>query len=280
MAEKDYTVRLDAFEGPLDLLYYLVRKAEVEITDIPVARIADQYMEYLGGIERVDIDKAGEFLLMAATLTEIKSRVLGAASLAGGESEARPESEGDEADPLADLVKQLLEYKRFRDAADALEHRFDEWSRRFPAGRSGMDTEELRAVLAEGRELDIEDLSIVDLVEAFGRICETINFDRLGEHEVVADDTPIELHAEDMLDRLRREAEGGREAMTLRSIFEGRTRGEMLGLFLALLELVRKRAVRVRQEAIGGEIVVMLRAEGASDIADGDAERAETNPAP
>jgi len=83
-----------------------------------------------------------------------------------------------------------------------------------------------------------------------------------------------------MLDRLRREAEGGREAMTLRSIFEGRTRGEMLGLFLALLELVRKRAVRVRQEAIGGEIVVMLRAEGASDIADGDAERAETNPAP
>jgi len=256
LAEKDYTVRLEAFEGPLDLLFYLVRKAEVEITEIPVAEIADQYMEYLGGIERVDIDRAGEFLLMAATLTEIKSRVLGASALGAG-AEERPEVEGEEADPLKDLVRQLLEYKRFRDAADALEHRFEEWSRRYPAGRSGVDAAEMRAILAEGRELDIEDLSIVDLVEAFGRICETINFDRLGEHEIVADDTPIELHAEDMLDRLRREAEGGRVAMTLRSIFEGRTRGEMLGLFLALLELVRNRRVRVRQE--GEEIVVGLR---------------------
>lgn len=277
MGQKEYTVRLEAFEGPLDLLFYLVRKAEVEITEIPVAEIADQYMEYLEGIERVDIDKAGEFLLMAATLTEIKSRVLGAASLGPGGVQGPAEGEGEQDDPLADLVKQLLEYKRYRDAADALEHRFEEWSQRFPAGRSGVDAAELRSILAEGRELDIEDLSVLDLVEAFGRICETINFDRLGEHEVVADDTPIELHAEDMVDRLRREAEAGREAMTLRSIFEGRTRGEMLGLFLALLELVRNRRVRVSQE--GEEIVVALREPGAATagmpFAAGDGEGTE-----
>lgn len=259
MPAAEYNVKLDAFEGPLDLLFYLVRKAEVEITDIPVAEIADQYMAYLEGIERVDIDKAGEFLLMAATLTEIKSRVLGASALAGGAGESPFRAEEDEPDPLADLVKQLLEYKRFRDAADALEHRFEDWSRRHPAGRSGIDSVELSAALAEGRELDIEDLSIVDLMEAFQRICDTVIFDRLGDHEIVADDTPIELHAEDMLDTLRREASGGREAMPLRDIFAGRTRAEMLGLFLALLELVRRRAVRVRQEGQLGEIVVGLR---------------------
>ena len=259
MGATEYTVRLEAFEGPIDLLYYLIRRAEVEITDIPVADIADQYMGYLEGIERVDIDKAGEFLLMAATLTELKSRLVGVASLAGREVQAGESNEGDEPDPLKELVSQLLEYKRFRDAADALEHRFDDWSKRYPAGRSGVDAAEMRAILDESRELDIEDLSVVDLVEAFGQICDTINFDRLGEHEVVSDDTPIELYAEDMVDSLRREAAEGRESLTLRQIFLGRARGEMLGLFLALLELVRNRRVRVRQDDQCGEIVVELR---------------------
>lgn len=263
MSTTEYTVRLEAFEGPIDLLYYLIRRAEVEITDIPIAEITDQYIAFLEGIERVDIDKAGEFLVMAATLTEIKSRVLGAASLAGNEQAALAQSqaEGEEINPLAELVGQLLEYKRFRDAADTLEDRRDEWSNRHPAGRSGVDAEEMRAILDESRSLDIEDLSVVDLVEAFGQICETINFDRLGEHEIIADDTPIELYAEDMVDNLRREAEAGRGALTLRQIFAGRARHEMIGLFLALLELVRNRRVRVQQDAESGEIVVGLRAE-------------------
>lgn len=259
MPPQDYKVHLDAFEGPLDLLFYLVRRAEVEITDIPVAEIADQYMEYLEGIERIDMDKAGEFLLMAATLTELKSRVLGAAALEGRGGEDGQRDEGDEPDPLAELVAQLLEYKRFRDAADSLERRFEDWSRRHPAGRSAYDSRRMREILAEERELDIEDLSVVDLVEAFGRIVETINFERLGEHEVVTDETPIELYAEDMVDTLRREEAAGRDTVTLRTLFEGRPRHEMLGLFLALLELVRNRRVRVRQERESGEIVLALR---------------------
>ncbi|MCC7388300.1 MAG: segregation/condensation protein A [Phycisphaerales bacterium] len=261
MRATEYKVRLEAFEGPIDLLYYLIRRAEVEITDIPIAEITDQYMGYLEGIDRVDIDKAGEFLLMAATLTEIKSRVVGAASLTGREDAGRPASDTDEPDPLKELVGQLLEYKRFRDAAGALEHRLDDWSKRYPAARSGVDADQMRAILNEGRELDIEDLSIVDLVEAFGRICETIHFDRLGEHEVLTDETPIELYAEDMLDSLRREAAAGHEQIALRRLFLGRKRSEVLGLFLALLELVRNRRVRVRQDDATGEIVLGLREE-------------------
>lgn len=254
--QPEYKVRLDAFEGPIDLLYYLIRRAEVDITEIPIAEIADQYMAYLEGIERVDIDRAGEFLLMAATLTEIKSRILGAEA-AGGREEGEAETDDGE-DPLAQLVSQLLEYKRFRDAAGDLERRFEDWSRRHPAGRSGFDTEAMREILAEERGLDIEDLSVLDLVEAFSQIVETIHFDRLGEHEVVTDDTPIELYAEDLVDRLRRDGGAGRGVMTLREVFEGRARHEMLGLFLALLELARNRRVRVRQERESSEIVVAL----------------------
>ena len=262
MVENAYTVRLDAFEGPMDLLLYLIKRAEVEITEIPVARIAEEYLSFLQGIERVDIDKAGEFLLMAATLTEIKSRILGSNAAAAREQKtttSEATAPADEPDPLAELVGQLLEYKRFRDAADALENRFNEWNQRYPAGRTGVDAAELRAVLNEGRSFDLEDLSIVDLVEAFGHFCETINFDRLGEHEVIADETPIELHAADMFDRLCREVDAGRTTMTLGQIFEGRSRVEMIGLFLALLELVRSRKVRVEQDRSTGEIVLGLR---------------------
>ena len=134
----DYRVQLDTFEGPLDLLLYLIRKAEVEIADIPVTTIADQYLDYLEHIDRVDIDLAGEFLVMAATLMELKSRVVGAAG-DGDETDtgdaARDENAGD---PRAELVQQLLEYKKYRDAADALERHKDEWEARFPAAPAGV----------------------------------------------------------------------------------------------------------------------------------------------
>ncbi len=273
MTATEYTVRLDAFEGPIDLLYFLIRKAEVDITDIPIATIADQYMRFLDGIERVDIDRAGEFLVMAATLTEIKSRILGAEAAGEREEHQDAASDSGEPDPLAELVAQLLEYKQFRDAADSLERRFEEWGKRHPSGRTGYDTELTRAIMAEDRELDIEDLSVGDLVEAFSNICETINFDRLGEHEVISDETPIELYAEDLLDTLRRGAadpgqDGG--TLTLRRVFEGRPRHEMLGLFLALLELVRNRRVRVRQEKESGEIVLELGEEADSQPDEAD----------
>jgi len=259
----DYRVQLETFEGPLDLLLYLIRRAEVDITDIPIAALADQYMEYLAGIDRIDIELAGEFLVTAATLMEIKSRMLTPAAPGpeGGGALGDLEGPGKAGeDPRADLVRQLLAYKRFRDAAEALDIRRHDWERRFPAGRAGTDDASLReALAAQADDLELEDLSLLDLVEAFSGIIASVNFERLGDHTVTYDDTPIELHAEDILDRLKRAADGGSGPIELSTMFVGRTRSEAIGLFLATLELVRRRAIAVRQETPGGRIVLGLR---------------------
>lgn len=265
----DHRIRLDAFEGPLDLLLYLIRKEEIEVTDIPIASIADQYLAALerAGLEHIDIDTAGEFLVMAATLMEIKSRML--APRPAGQPTADPLAAPAEAeDPRAELVRQLLEYKRFRDAAQALEVRKLDWDRRYPAAKAGTDNAALRqAMLDAAGELELDDISLIDLAQAFAQLAATVNFERLGEHEVKYDDTPIELHAEDILDRLRRAApeHSGEEAhgtsLSLHELFAGRSRGEMLGLFLATLELVKRSAVRITQSAPGAEIRLALRAD-------------------
>lgn len=263
MLMQDYTVRLDNFQGPLDLLLYLIRRVELDVSAISLAEITDQYLRFLDGISHVDIDEAGEFLVIAATLIELKSRLVAPAPV----SEDGTPSEGgvsdlaklqaaamDEADnPAAELVRQLLAYKAYRDAADALEERRERWENQFPAGRAGTPT----PVLVESDDPTVEELELFDLVEAFARIIETVNFDRIGEHEVVDDDTPIELHAQDIVDRIRRDApqEG---AISFRSIFSGRTRSEMVGLFIALLELTRQRRIRVMQERTSDDIMIRL----------------------
>lgn len=253
LTQDDYRVRLEAFEGPLDLLLFLIRRNEVDIHDIPVAVIADQYLEMLSRVDRLDIDQAGEFLLMAATLMEIKSRLL------TGRSRPRDEAgvgePAPEEDPRLGLVRQLLEFKKYRDAARALESRLEQWRDRFPAAAHPRADPALQHALAEAQEVDLGDVDVIDLVEAFARIMQSVDLSRLGDHQVVYDDTPMELHAADLLDRVRAEAAGDRP-LTMTAIFTGRSRAEMIGLFLALLELVRRQAVRVRQEQTGGEIFV------------------------
>ncbi len=245
--EDTYRVSLEPFEGPLDLLLHLIREHEVDIHDIPVATITDQYLAFLDGIDRIDVEIAGEFLLMAATLMEIKSRMI-----AMGEPDA-VSSDSDkpaEDDPRATLVAQLLEYKKYRDAADTLEVRRNEWATRYPVARAA-----LAEIESKSDALDLEDLHLNDLVEAFGQIIASVNLERVGDHEVTDDDTPIELHAEDLVDLLSRDATA--EGLTLREIFSGRTRGQMIGLFIALLEMVRQRRIAVAQNE--SEIRVSLR---------------------
>lgn len=262
----EYTVHLEAFHGPLDLLLYLIRKAEVDIHDIPVATLADQYMAHLEHIDKIDIEVAGEFLVMAASLMEIKSRMIAAESEAPNadedEGDDKPRSRDDAPDPRAELVAQLLEYKRYRDAADELDYRREQWESRYPIRPIGVHGDELKAAFEAMDDIEVEDLNLSDLISAFERIAESVNMERLGEHEVFVDETPIELHAEDILDRLRRETtEGGQ--MSLFSVLNGRTRAEMVGLFLAMLDLVRQHrlAFRQNQEAAGtlDEIVLELR---------------------
>mgnify|MGYP006423905109 CR=1 FL=1 len=250
-----YTVRLEAFEGPLDLLLFLIRRAEVDIHDIPISPIADQFIAHLEHTDRVDVDTAGEFLVMAATLMEIKSRMIDRES--GGDDQdgtasqhqAHASDNDQSRDPRRELVEQLLEYKKYRQAADQLESRRETWAKHTPARPIGVHGDEFRAALESVGEAALEDLSLIDLVHAFRRIADSVNFEALGEHEVLSDDTPIEIHAEDIVQMLKEHAgthqRGGQ--LPLFSVLQGRTRAEMVGLFLALLSLIRDERVAFHQ---------------------------------
>jgi segregation and condensation protein A len=237
----EYRVNLDIYAGPLDLLLYLIRRDEVDIHNIPIAQITEQYLQYVEMLQQLDPNLAGDFLVLAASLMEIKARMLLPAPEAVEESE-----EGLGIDPRADLVRQLLQYKAFKDAAGDLAEAAERQSMRFPRRPA-----EIAADIE--KEVDIEDVQIWDLFDAFQQVMDTIGRTP-QQHEVIYDDTPLELHQEDILDRLRRE--GG---MLFGDIFAGRTaRTEIVGLFLATLELVRLRKVLVRQGENFGEIQVEL----------------------
>jgi segregation and condensation protein A len=227
----EYRVNLDIFEGPVDLLLYLVRKEEVDIYDIPIARITDQYVKYIEILKRLDIDLAGDFLVMAATLMEIKSIML----------LPRPESGQDGyediIDPREELVRQLLEYKKFKDAANLLEDSSEQRKERFTRPDS------LITALKSDRqdEVDIEQINIWNLLEAFDAIM--LATGRMAQFDHIKDDTPIDLYEIEILHRLQTEG-----SLTLESIFQGRTNRMVLaGLFLAMLELIRLRLIWVEQ---------------------------------
>ncbi|MGB0768864.1 MAG: segregation/condensation protein A, partial [Phycisphaeraceae bacterium] len=205
-SQTDYRVRLDAYAGPLDLLLYLVKRHEIDLHDIPVAELTEQYLRHLEVIQSIDVESAGEFLVMAATLVEVKSRMIIPQTLREGEADDGEDPTRDieeQADPRYELVQQLLAYKAFKDAAYALDDRAQEWEQRFPvrvkAGQRPPDDAKPEEVT-----IDLEDVNVYDLCEAFGRILETVG--HLGDHAVTYDDTPISMHAEDIHDRLRSDA--------------------------------------------------------------------------
>jgi segregation and condensation protein A len=254
---EEYRVQLDAYAGPLDLLLHLVKRHEIDLHDIPIAQLTDQYMAHLAAIETLDVERAGEFLVMAASLLEIKSKMIQPADASNDEAEDEPatEGEGDDAlDPRYELVQQLLAYKQYKDAANYLEAREAHWKDRFKvkAATPKANPDEGDDANAPQLDLELEDVNIMDLCEAFGRILNSIG--QAAGHQVTYDDTPIQLHAEDVADRLHREG-----PLTLHQLFEGRTnRSEMIGLFLATLELVRDKRVRVQQQQAAGTVTLEL----------------------
>lgn len=227
----DYRVNLEIFAGPLDLLLYLVRKEEVDIYDIPIAKITDQYIRYIEMLKSLDVDLAGDFLVMAATLMQIKSAML----LPKEEPDQYSEEGLD--DPRTELIRQLLEYKKFKDAANQLNAAADEHKERYP--RPGTIVEQFKPDAEP--EIDIEQVSIWDLLEAFDTICKAVG--NVGDISRISDDTPIDLYQIEILHRLQTEG-----PMTFERIFESRTnRVVMVGLFLALLELIREKLVWIEQ---------------------------------
>lgn len=249
-----WRIELDAYAGPLDLLLYLVKRHEIDLNNIPMAKLTAQYILHLKAISNMDVDRAAEFLVMASTLLEIKSRMIlpeeDRKNDAGGANQAQAEDAGgqESSDPRLALVQQLLAYKKFKDAAWELERRQAEWENRFLVqarkGRAPIDTAEL----AKSVELDLDDLNVLDLQKAFESLIESIGY--LGDHQVSYDDTPLAVHADDIADLMTRDAaespEKAARGMTLRELFLGRkNRSEMIGLFIATLELVRNFIVRI-----------------------------------
>lgn len=235
----EYRVHLDIFAGPLDLLLYLVRKEEVDVYDIPIAKVTQQYIEYIEMLKMFDLEVAGDFLVMAATLMEIKSVML----LPAPETEA---SEEDEAhDPRSELVRQLLEYKRFKDAANMLEEAGQERQLRFT--RSDYILEKIKPT--EEPELDLDLVSIWTLLEAFDTIMKSVGHVKT-RYDHIKDDTPIDLYQIELLHRLQTEG-----PMPLQKVFEDRpNRLAMIGLFLAMLELIRNKLIWAEQPDLNGPI--------------------------
>ena len=231
-------VQLEVFEGPLDLLLHLIKKNELSITDIPIATITEQYLSTLELMQGLNLDVAGEFLVMAATLIHIKSRML----LPPGENEDEEEEEGD---PREELIRRLLEYQRFKEAAEELERR-ELLSRDVFVRRSEAPE--------EAETVGFESLSLFDLLSALRHVLERFPEERI--HEVTLDTISVREKMSFLLDELRR-----RGKVIFQSLFETATsRLEVVVTFLAMLELVKIRAIRVWQEERIGPVVIELAA--------------------
>jgi segregation and condensation protein A len=231
-----YRVKLDVFEGPLDLLLHLVKKNEVDPSDIPVAIITDQYLAYMGLLQQLDLDIAGEYLVMAATLVHLKSRML-------LPTDENPEEDEGE-DPRADLARQLLEYQRFKEAAEMLTRR-DQLDRDVFARLPVRDENETESDL-------IYDVSLGDLLDALQDVLKRAAPEVV--HEVILEHISLRERIVAILDILRE-----RSAMLFTEAFPADcTRLQILTTFLALLELVRTRMVSIQQEERFGPITMSL----------------------
>lgn len=251
----DFRVQLEVFRGPLDLLLYLVRKHEVEITEVSLAQVAEQFIEYLEVIRQLDVNAVGEFLVVAGALLEIKSQqVLPHAD----------EIEEPLDDPQHELVYRLLEYKRYRDAASMLEERGRLWQQRFARLDDDAPVQQV-----DRADRPIEEVELWDLVSAFGRIIR--ESEAVKSADIVYDDTPIHVHME----RIRAEL-ATRTTVLFRELFPpGAHRSTMVGIFLAVLELVRHHCVCVEQERLFGDIVLRLDAAGPTSFQQADIDRYE-----
>ncbi len=229
----DYKVNLEVFEGPLDLLLYLIRRDELDIYDIPIARITEQYREYLAAMQSLDLNVAGEFVVMAATLELIKSRML-----LPDDEEAVGDDEEDGRDPRWDLVRQLVEYKRFKEAAERLEDKESERMDVFTAGGSA-------AVVTEAGEGEVAwgSVKIADLVAAFAEVLSKAPVDPVGEIEPVLWTVPDKIRVIETL-----VARSEKRGIAFSSLFKPTShRGEIIVTFLALLELLRQHRVAAVQ---------------------------------
>ncbi|MBV9644322.1 MAG: segregation/condensation protein A [Verrucomicrobia bacterium] len=237
--QTDYKVKLEVFEGPLDLLLYLIKKDEVNIYEVSIERITTQYLAYLETFRMLDLEIAGEFVLMAANLIYIKSRSLLPIH------QQPPDEETEEEDPRWDLIRQLIEYKKFKDAAFQL-HQMELLQEglivRVPA----------RPVFADSGTLLKSEVGIFDLINAFQKVLRKIESKREDLREIFEESFTVS----DKIDFIMRTIPG-KKSVTFSDLFaSAASRTEIAVTFLALLELIRMNQIRVFQTGLFSEIEI------------------------
>ncbi|MBI3616909.1 MAG: segregation/condensation protein A, partial [Candidatus Omnitrophica bacterium] len=216
-----YKLKLEIFEGPLDLLLYLIKKNDIDINDIPISQITEQYMQYISMMKMLDLDVVGDFLVMAATLMQIKSRML-----LPPDPNEQPE---EELDPRDELARRLLEYKKFKEIAEALKEK--ETLRQDFFGRN-IDPEALQQLREESKEIYYE-ASLFDLISALSEALKKAPEEVI--HEIITEEFTVEKKLHDILHLLLKES-----TIRLQDLFErSRTKIEIIVTFLAVLELIR-----------------------------------------
>ncbi len=247
----DYKVDLEVFEGPLDLLLYLIRREEVDIYDIPIEKITAQYLEYLEMMRMLDLNIAGEFLVMAATLMMIKSRML----LPVESRSAEEEGEEEWVDPRLDLVRQLIEYKKFKDAAGRLLELEVLQAEAFSFGGEGPVFEKQ----PEDAGQALGDIGLFDLLTAFQEVLARAPMEPLGHLD------PIRWSVPDKMESILSMTRAGRH-VAFSTLFSPEShRGEVIVTFLALLELLRLRQISLQQNDAFHEILIMPAEDGLSE---------------
>jgi segregation and condensation protein A len=239
LKQEEYKVDLEVFEGPLDLLLYLIRKDEVDIYNIPIESITTQYMEYLSVMRMLDLNIAGEFIVMAATLMMIKSRMLLPVD------ERSEEEEEEEEDPRWDLVRQLVEYKKFKDVANQLQEREYYQENVFDfGGKSAL------AIEPDDPGLGLQDVGLFDLIAAFNEVLKKAPPEQLGE--IAADRYTVA----DKIDHVLKSVRSGKALRFSKMFGQMASRNEIICTFLALLELLRLRQISAVQDAHFGDILI------------------------
>ena len=233
----DFRVQLDTFRGPLDLLLYLVRKHEVEVADLPIALITEQYLAHLEVLQTLDVNAVGDFLDVASTLIEIKSQMV----LPRGGEITEPWD-----DPRDALVERLLEYKKYKDAASMLDERSRDWQQHYPRLASDLAPREVNPA-----DQPIREVELWDLVSALGRILRDSQAVRPAT--IVYDETPIQVY----MQRIHRRLVEEQRAAFSEMFAPGMHKSAIVGVFLAILELVRHHSVRTEQNELHGEIWIV-----------------------
>jgi segregation and condensation protein A len=234
--DSDYRIKLQVFEGPLDLLLFLIRKNELDIYDIPIESVTRQYIDALRAMQQLDLDLAGEFFVMAATLMEIKSRML----LPKGQHAIDPNAEEEEMDPRWELVHQLLQYKKFKDAASELH--------RLAVDRQNL-MERYVSAMSDNADRPLKSVDRIELWNAFNMVLR-----RLAEKLVVGEIHDEMVTVADQMEWLLARTQTEKSFVFSQLFPNGVTLRRLVATFLAMLELTRLKKLRVRQDEAFADI--------------------------